>query len=824
MDDSFRDLPGILIFMDDIAIFGRTLEECKQRTDAAMARAKELNLTLNLDKCKIGVTEINFLGMTLNKDGIHPTYSKVQALRNMRPPTKISELRGFLGLFNFYHTFIPNHTEYTVEMRKLTKKNIPFEWTPAMQAEFDVARNLIETNAARSHFDQNAYRTIIYTDASTTSLGAMMTQIGKPGEKEKMVMCASKATTEAEANYGQDGLEAAAVGWIYPKWNYYTLARKTILRTDASALTYILGKDTSKVIRDKRTINRAKSFALKLANYDFDVEYIKGIENPADAFSRLSLPDTEVGGKCAELFEIQAADGTWKRSITQEDVRERTQQCSELKKVMLALDTGTWSPDILHYHPMANDYRVINGILTRHARIVPPVDMREEILHDSHIMHPGIVAMKNFVRQRSWWPDMNKQIEDIVKNCYPCILNSQGSPPTPSQFPNAPNEPWEVIAIDLHSHKPLSPNAAPSVFQDLLAEHGKKNLLVILDLYSRYIHMFPMERTTASAVIALLKLTFSFLGRPKVLKSDNGMPFASKEYKQFLETEGIEAAHSTPYWPQHNAHVERTMKTINARLRKATIEGESFETVIAELNIRYNEWTHSQIGVSPFVALMRREPRLAMPSIIEVEPFDEGTREREQRLKFFRKIYTDNKKKATLSKLKPGDYVVLRSLESSKTKMSPNYQDHIYKILDRDGPEVLVQSTREPHKCYRRNVNVCKLVPDGCQEKKDLVEEQNLRNQEAALNKENEAPASPQEDESEVCSETEPISETSVEVVVVPKSKNLLATRKSSRARKPPVTLSEYQINELTVEVISQPPIAEQPAAKPPTESTLEQD
>lgn len=129
MDDSFRDLPGILIFMDDIAIFGRTLEECKQRTDAAMARAKELNLTLNLDKCKIGVTEINFLGMTLNKDGIHPTYSKVQALRNMRPPTKISELRGFLGLFNFYHTFIPNHTEYTVEMRKLTKKNIPFEDT-----------------------------------------------------------------------------------------------------------------------------------------------------------------------------------------------------------------------------------------------------------------------------------------------------------------------------------------------------------------------------------------------------------------------------------------------------------------------------------------------------------------------------------------------------------------------------------------------------------------------------------------------------------------------------------------------------------------------
>lgn len=708
MDLNFKGLEGVHVFMDDIIISGQGDAECRSRTETTIRRAAELNLTLNQEKCRTCVPSVEFLGMRLDKDGIHPTFGKLEALKSMRPPIKLNELRGYLGLLNFFHSFIPNLQEKTKEMRKLLKKEVAFEWTLSMQAEFETTKAILTTDATRAHFDSQADETFVITDASQQALGAIMTQKNKDG-MERMVMCSSRATTATEANYGQDGLEALAVVWALEKWRFFTLGRRIVVKSDASALKYIYNNASDK----KREMSRARVFALKLAPFNFVLEFIQGKKNPADPFSRLTVPISDGWNEHSEVFHIQSADLRWKKSVSLEDVRERSRNCDELQAVLTALETGIWDKKIIPYKHFENELANLSGLLIRGSRIIPPVAMRNEILSDAHELHPGIVTMKRFIRQRAWWPGLDADIEKLIKNCYPCILNSPLNAPVPQQVPRSPQEPWEMIAIDLHSHQQIKPDAEQSPF-GLACKNvsgTKRNLLVIIDIYSRYIKAYPVQKTDTGTIVALLAATFSFLGNPVFVKSDNGPPFNSADYIEFLDARGIEVIHSTPLWPQMNAHVERAMSTINNRLRKGSIEDKDWEELISDFNKRYNEWPHSSTGISPFAMLFRREPRLPLPSIVEKEPFDEGVNDREQRLKMERKLMTDKRRRAVLSPIKPGDFVVMMTDAADKRKIGTTYSDEIWRVLTRNGCEVFVQSLADPNRTRRRSVNLCKIVP-----------------------------------------------------------------------------------------------------------------
>lgn len=708
MDQHFKRLEGVHVFMDDIIVSGKGADQCQERTQVVLCKIKEQNLTLGTTKCKYLVPEVEFLGMVLDKSGLHPSYSKLEALKAMKPPKKLNELKGYLGLLNFFHAFIENLQEKTKAMRALLKKNVDFLWTPEMQAEFESTKNLLSVRATRAHFNGNASKTTIITDASQHALGAILTQPDDDGN-EKIVMCASRAVTATEANYGQNGLEALAVVWAMEKWSFFTLGRRIVIKSDASALQYIYNYATN----SKREITRARVFALKLAHFDFVLEPIPGLKNPADSFSRLSVPSHDDWNETTEIFHVQSADLKWKLSVSADDVRQRTQKCKELQQVLAALESKQWTKETIPYKHFENELASIDGLLIRGSRIIPPVDMRAEILEDAHKLHPGIVTMKRFVRLRAWWPGMDGEIEKLVKNCYPCILNSPPKRPLPLMVPYAAQQPWDLVAIDLHSHQPDKNDVQQSPF-GLACKNStgtKRNLLVIIDSYSRFIRAYPMRgKTNTEQVKALLQLTFSFYGTPNYVKMDNGPPFNGTEFLEYLEEQGIEAIHSTPLWPQMNAQVERAMSTINNRLRKANIDDTDFESMIAEFNRRYNEWPHSSTGIPPFEMFLHREAKLPVPSILERDGLDDAARDMEQRLKMQRKIMTDKKRNALGSSIREGDVVVLQAESSDKKKISTTYSNRLWKVLNRTGTEVRVQAMDDPTNVKTRSVNLCKEI------------------------------------------------------------------------------------------------------------------
>lgn len=112
----------------------------------------------------------------------------------------------------------------------------------------------------------------------------------------------------------------------------------------------------------------------------------------------------------------------------------------------------------------------------RGSRIIPPLDMRQELLDDVHLLHPGVVTMRRYLRQMAWWPGMDSDVVTTINSCYTCTLNSTTST-EPLALTLAPDQPWDLVAIDLHSHQPLKTGP----YNDLLAKSRKKHLLVIID-------------------------------------------------------------------------------------------------------------------------------------------------------------------------------------------------------------------------------------------------------------------------------------------------------------------------------------------------------
>ena len=80
----------------------------------------------------------------------------------------------------------------------------------------------------------------------------------------------------------------------------------------------------------------------------------------------------------------------------------------------------------------------------------------------------------------------------------------------------------------------------------------------MVDYYSRWIEAVHLKKTDAQHVIRCMEAVFRTHGLPETVRSDNGPPFTSKEFKGFLDYLGIEHKKGIPYWPQSNGEVERS--------------------------------------------------------------------------------------------------------------------------------------------------------------------------------------------------------------------------------------------------------------------------
>ena len=128
---------GVRNIHDDIIVHGQTSEEHDKLLEEAMERIQNRGLTLNQEKCKFLMSELEFMGHLLSARGIEPSQAKGEAVSEARRPESAVEVRSFLGLVNFCARFIPDLATVSEPLRRLIRKDVHFLWGEEQEVAFN---------------------------------------------------------------------------------------------------------------------------------------------------------------------------------------------------------------------------------------------------------------------------------------------------------------------------------------------------------------------------------------------------------------------------------------------------------------------------------------------------------------------------------------------------------------------------------------------------------------------------------------------------------------------------------------------------------------
>jgi hypothetical protein len=136
----------VMVFIDDIIIYSRSMEEHEEHLQIVLQRLREHQLYAKFSKCEFWIEEVPFLGHLVSPEGITVDPSKVKEVLEWKPPTTVSEVRSFFGLAGYYHRFIPNFSKIMKPITELLKKGNNYLWSEPCDEAFKHLKKLSSTS------------------------------------------------------------------------------------------------------------------------------------------------------------------------------------------------------------------------------------------------------------------------------------------------------------------------------------------------------------------------------------------------------------------------------------------------------------------------------------------------------------------------------------------------------------------------------------------------------------------------------------------------------------------------------------------------------
>lgn len=349
---------------------------------------------------------MNFLGYLVNGQGVRPTTEKVQAITQAPTPKNKEELQSFLGLLNFYHTFLYDKATVAEPLHRLLDKKATWRWTRQHDEAFKGVKKLLSSDSLLVHFDPS--KPIVLTcDASPYGTGAVLGHKISP-TAEAPIAFHSCSMNETERRYAQIDKEALAIIRGVKKFHDYLYGQQFEIRTDHKPLLGLLAKDKP---TPSMLSPRMQRWSLMLSAYNYTLVYKPGkLIGHADGLSRLPLPTNEDDvPPPKEVLLLEALD---KPPLRAEEIARMSSKDPLLSRVLNWVWRG-WPTEKLgeQYIPFIrrqHELTAHNGCLLWGCRVVIPEKARDHILHTLHDSHQGIVRTKALARSYVWWPNIDK--------------------------------------------------------------------------------------------------------------------------------------------------------------------------------------------------------------------------------------------------------------------------------------------------------------------------------------------------------------------------------------------------------------------------------
>ena len=633
----------LLLYLDDIIVFSSSVEEHLSRMDVVLSRLEQEGLKAKLEKCMFFQKEVQYLGHVISQEGVSTDPSKVSAVADWPRPTTVTELRSFLGFASYYRRFVEGFAKLAAPLyrqvaewagSKTQRGRSPLvvnAWSADCERSFTALKARL-VSAPTLAFANFSLPFILEVDASHSGLGAVLSQ-----EQEGIVRplaYASRSLHPAEKNYSSMKLEFLAMKWaMVEKFKEYLWGHPCVVWTDNNPLSHL---ETAKLGATEQR------WVAELSAFEYSVRYRPGrINKNADALSRQtatgaqileqSLPGTAVP------LGVQGAAGEHQHMAVQAAVLALPSRSPADLQALQEGDAAIGAfrhfwldgrmPGLAEKEHLSLQVRGLirqwdrilqrDGLLYRRllrsdggeevVQLLLPECLKEEVLQQLHQNHghQGIERTSELVRQRCYWPRMDRDIRDWCKRCERCNLAKCTQPQARAPMGHLlAAEPNQVLAIDFTLLEP--------------AQDGKECVMVMTDVFSKFTQAVPTRDQKASTVAeVLVREWFYRYGVPARLHSDQGRSFEGVLVQQLCALYGVQKTRTTPYRPQGNGQCERFNRTLHNLLRTLPPDQKRhWPKHLPQLVFNYNTTPHQSTGESPHFLMFGQEPHLPVDFLL----------------------------------------------------------------------------------------------------------------------------------------------------------------------------------------------------------------
>lgn len=417
IENLLRDIEGVVIYQDDITVTGKNFQEHLKNLKLVLKRLQEAGLTLNSNKCSFFQEKISYLGFTIDKHGLSKNTERIESILNAPIPKDVHELRAFIGMVNYYSKFVNQFANLMIPFYKLLQKGVTFNWNDECQRTYELIKKYISSDQILVHFNPDL-PIILSTDASNYAIAGVLAH-EFPDKQVKPVAFVSRALSKSELNYSTLEKESLAIIFSVTKLRQYLLGYDFVLQTDHKPLVSIFGENNGLPVMAAARMQR---WAFILSGFNYTIKYIPGISNCADSLSRIAHTPLQIN--YIENSYVNYIEKENPMNLSFKTIAIETRRDPILSKLMEAISKGTVDKlehsDFASFRNKSAELSVESDCIMWGYRTIIPTKLRKQILVELHRSHFGIVKTKALARSYVWWPKMDHDIEQLVRNCLPC--------------------------------------------------------------------------------------------------------------------------------------------------------------------------------------------------------------------------------------------------------------------------------------------------------------------------------------------------------------------------------------------------------------------
>lgn len=572
----------LLLYVDDALLFSDSFKQHLSHLRYFLSKLKESNMTVKLEKSLFFRDQVPFLGYIFTTSGLKPDPKKIEAIKNFPIPKTRKQLKGFIGLVNFYNKFCERFSTTIQPLMKLTSKTQRFTWTEENTKTLnDVKELFISTQLSHPDCTKPFH---LQTDCSKLAIGGHLYQLDENGDK-KAITFISRLLKPHEVNYTTTEQECLAILHCLERVRHIVLGQHIHIQTDHKALTFL---KTCKLLSP-----RLIRWSLIIQEYNISIEHCPGKQNTvADVLSRTSYETTSDIHNTPDLFIAPMKQNLSPETIN--IIKNMSRYQSEDPNIAEKRNNTHEVEDLSNLTQPVNKYIICKNLLYKFTkegyRLILPNAITYHIIKACHeyYLHCGVDKCILILKEYFTFNNMYKKTRKYIKSCDSCQKCKHTTHTLTGEASGIHcTEPRELVSVDFIGPLPRS-------------NFGLQYIFVMVDNFTKYIKLYPLKKATTNAVIK--KIFEDYIpnhGKPKKILSDNGTQFRSQNYINNLTENNIQPIFIPIRHPKMNM-TERYIQNVKRCLRTlCNKRHRTWSQHLCEIENCLNEIPNLTTGITP---------------------------------------------------------------------------------------------------------------------------------------------------------------------------------------------------------------------------------